>query len=114
MKCGTAGLKKETLSINVILNPVWDEESLCLCGREMLRPFGTQHDSPKTFSIPPQSPISAIGAGKHEEWTNRKTIFVGASVAFFAIVVYGVLMKPIIKYGVPGIPPEFPGVPGIP
>jgi len=47
------------------------------------------------------------GAGKHEEWTNRKTIFVGASVAFFAIVVYGVLMKPIIKYGVP----EFHGVP---
>ena len=45
----------------------------------------------------------AFGAGKHEEWTNRKTIFVGASVVFFLIVVYGVLMKPIIKYGVPGI-----------
>ena len=43
-------------------------------------------------------------AGKHEEWTNRKTIFVVASVAFFAILVYGVLIKPIIKYGVRGTP----------
>jgi len=36
----------------------------------------------------------AIGAGKHEEWSRKKTVYVGAGLAFFAVIVYGVLMTP--------------------
>ena len=38
----------------------------------------------------------AYGAGKHEEWTWRKTIFVGSGIAFLAIIVYGIVMTPKI------------------
>ena len=36
----------------------------------------------------------AYGAGRHEDWTTSRTIFVGSAIAFFAIIVYGIVMKP--------------------
>jgi len=38
----------------------------------------------------------AYGVGKHEEWTRKKTLFVGAGIAFFVIIVYGVIMHPSV------------------
>jgi len=35
-----------------------------------------------------------VGADRYEEWTRKKTLFVGSGIAFLAIIVYGVIMHP--------------------